>query len=95
MVDRRHRDHRHGGRRRSPDYYSFDAFDEVNFSTGGNMIATGMGIGIVTKRGTNAFGTASGYFTHDDLQWSNARTSWWATRACRAARPTTCSRSRT
>jgi hypothetical protein len=59
----------------SPDYYSFDAFDEVNFSTGGNNseIATGgMGIGIVTKRGTNAFhGTASGYFTHDDLQWSN------------------------
>ena len=26
----------------------------------------------MTKRGTNAFhGTASGYFTHDDLQWSN------------------------
>jgi hypothetical protein len=59
----------------SPDYYSFDAFDEVNFSTGGNSseIATGgLGIGIVTKRGTNGLhGTANGYFTHDDLQWSN------------------------
>jgi hypothetical protein len=59
----------------SPDYYSFDAFDEVNFSTGGSgteMATGGLGIGIVTKRGTNAFhGTASGYFTHDDLQWSN------------------------
>jgi hypothetical protein len=59
----------------SPDYYSYDAFDEVNFSTGGNnteMATGGLGVGIVTKRGTNAFhGTASGYFTHDDLQWSN------------------------
>ena len=59
----------------SADYYSYDAFDEVNFSTGGNSseIQTGgLGVGIVTKRGTNAFhGNASGYFTNDDLQWSN------------------------
>ena len=42
----------------SPDYYTYDAFDEVNFSTGGNdvRVATGgIGIGLVTKRGTNAF----------------------------------------
>jgi hypothetical protein len=59
----------------SADYYSYDAFDEVNFSTGGNSseIQTGgLGIGIVTKRGTNTFhGNASGYFTNDDLQSSN------------------------
>ena len=60
----------------SADYYSYDAFDEVNFSTGGNGVREiqtgGLGIGIVTKRGTNTFhGNASGYFTNDDLQWSN------------------------
>lgn len=59
----------------SADYYSYDAFDEVNFSTGGNgseIQTGGLGIGIVTKRGTNAFhGNASGYFTNDDLQSSN------------------------
>jgi hypothetical protein len=59
----------------SPTYFTYDSFDEVNFSTGGNdvrMPTGGIGIGLVTRRGTNQFhGSAGGYFTHDDLQWSN------------------------
>jgi len=59
----------------SPTYYTYDAFDQVSVSAGGNDItqATGaVGIGFATKRGTNAVhGNAVGYFTHDDLQWSN------------------------
>ncbi|MGE0455316.1 MAG: carboxypeptidase regulatory-like domain-containing protein [Vicinamibacteria bacterium] len=59
----------------SPSYFNYDTFDEVNFSTGGSDIsqsAGGIGIGLVTKRGTNAFhGNLGGYFTHDDLQSSN------------------------
>ena len=59
----------------SPTYYTYDAFDQVSVSTGGNdvSIATGgVGIGFVTKRGTNAWrGNAVGYFTHDELQSSN------------------------
>jgi hypothetical protein len=59
----------------SPTYFTFDTFDEVNFSTGGNdvRIATGgVGIGLVPKRGTNQFhGSLGENFTHDKLQWSN------------------------
>ena len=59
----------------SPSYYTFDTFDEVSFATGGSdvRVATGgLGIGLVTKRGTNSFhGSASINFAHDDLQWSN------------------------
>ena len=59
----------------SPTYFTYDSFDEVNFATGGNdvRVATGgIGIGLVTKRGTNAFhGSANGYFTDDKLQSSN------------------------
>ncbi|PYQ11845.1 MAG: hypothetical protein DMF80_20770 [Acidobacteria bacterium] len=59
----------------SPTYFTYDSFDEVNFATGGNdvRVATGgIGIGLVTKRGTNVFhGSANGYFTHDKLQSSN------------------------
>jgi hypothetical protein len=59
----------------SPTYFTFDTFDQVNFSTGGNdvRIATGgMGIGLVTKRGTNQLhGDAGINFTHDKLQSSN------------------------
>jgi hypothetical protein len=59
----------------SPTYYTYDMFDEVQFSTGSNDISQssgGMGISFATKRGTNQFhGGAGGYFTHDDLQSSN------------------------
>ena len=59
----------------SPSYYTFDTFDEVSFATGGNdvRVATGgLGIGLVTKRGTNNFhGSAGLNFAHDNLQWSN------------------------
>jgi hypothetical protein len=59
----------------SPTYYTYDAFDQVSVSTGGNdvsMATGGVGIGFVTKRGTNAWrGNAVGYFTHDKLQSSN------------------------
>jgi len=62
----------------SPTYFTFDTFDEVNFSTGGNdvRLATGgVGIGLVTKRGTNQFhGSANENFTHDKLQSSNLPT---------------------
>ena len=59
----------------SPDYFTYDSFDEVNFSTAGSgvTVATGgLGINLAPKRGTNQFhGTANGYFTHNELQWSN------------------------
>lgn len=59
----------------SPSYYTFDSFDQVNITAGGNDIAVatgGIGIGFVTKRGTNNWhGGANGYLTHDDLQSSN------------------------
>ena len=59
----------------SPSYYTYDAFDQVQVSAGGNDIGQatgGVAINFVTKRGTNAFhGGAYGYFTHDDLQSSN------------------------
>jgi hypothetical protein len=59
----------------STSYYDFDAFDQVAVTTGGAdvRVATGgVGINLVTKRGTNDFhGTARGYFTNHDLQSSN------------------------
>lgn len=59
----------------SPTYYTYDAFDQVNVSSGGNDIGLatgGVGISFVTKRGTNSWhGSAVGYFTHDDLQSGN------------------------
>jgi hypothetical protein len=59
----------------SPVYFNYDSFEEVNFTTGGASAvqATGaLGINLAPKRGTNAFhGSLNGYFTHDDLQWSN------------------------
>jgi len=59
----------------SPGYWQYDTFDEINFTTGGSdvSIATGgVGINIVTKRGTNTFhGAAGGFFASDHLQWSN------------------------
>ena len=59
----------------SPTYYTFDTFDEVSFTTGGSDVRVptgGIGISLVTKRGTNNFhGSAGINFAHDDLQWSN------------------------
>jgi hypothetical protein len=59
----------------SPTYYTFDTFDEVSFTTGGSDVRVptgGIGISLVTKRGTNSFhGSAGINFAHDDLQWSN------------------------
>src|SRR5262245_41734447 len=51
----------------SPSYYDFDAFDQVSVTTGGAdiRVATGgVGIHLVTKRGTNNFhGGVRGFFT--------------------------------
>jgi len=51
----------------SPTYYDYDAFQEIQVTTGGNDIRQptgGVGINFVTKRGTNAFhGNAHGFFT--------------------------------
>ena len=59
----------------SPTYFDFDAFDEVAITTGGAdvRVATGgVGINLVTKRGTNAFhGGVSGFFAYDGLEASN------------------------
>jgi hypothetical protein len=59
----------------SPNYYDFDAFEEVAITTGGAdvRVATGgVGINLVTKRGTNAFhGEVSGFYASHNLEASN------------------------
>ena len=59
----------------SPTYFDYDAFDEIQISTGGNDIkqATGgVGLNFVVKRGTNQLrGTARGYFTDESLESTN------------------------
>jgi carboxypeptidase family protein/TonB-dependent receptor-like protein len=59
----------------SPTYFDFDAFEEVSVTTGGSDIKVasgGVGINIVTKRGTNKFhGSLGGFLTHDRMQSSN------------------------
>jgi len=59
----------------SPDYYDFDAFEEVNISTAGNDVSIptgGVAINIVTKRGGNKVqGDADYYFVSDSLQSDN------------------------
>ena len=59
----------------SPTYFDFDAFDEIQVSTGGQDIrqATGgVGLNFVVKRGTNRFrGGFKGYFTNDALEAAN------------------------
>ncbi len=59
----------------SPSYFDFDSFQEIAVTTGGadlQVQAGGIGINLVTKRGTNKFhGGARGFLTHDDLQSSN------------------------
>jgi hypothetical protein len=52
----------------SSNYFDFDAFNEINVTTGGNNIQVqtgGLGLNFVTKRGTNAFhGGARTFFTN-------------------------------
>jgi hypothetical protein len=59
----------------SPTYFDYDAFEEIQISTGGNDIKQrtgGIGLNFVVKRGTNQFrGTAKGYFTGDSLEGCN------------------------
>ena len=59
----------------SPTYFDYDAFDEIQISTGGNDIkqATGgVGLNFVVKRGTNQIrGTARGYYTGEELESTN------------------------
>jgi hypothetical protein len=59
----------------SSSYFDFDAFDEINVTTGGGdlkVMSGGIGINFVTKRGTNAFhGSVRGFLAHNDLQSNN------------------------
>jgi Carboxypeptidase regulatory-like domain/TonB-dependent Receptor Plug Domain len=59
----------------SPTYFNFDNFEEIQVSTAGQDIIQqtgGVGINLITKRGTNQFhGGARGYFANDALQSSN------------------------
>ena len=59
----------------SPTYFDYDAFEEIQISTGGNDIrqATGgVGLNFVVKRGSNQLrGTARGYFTGEGLEATN------------------------
>ncbi len=59
----------------SPTYFDYDAFEEIQISTGGNDIRQrtgGIGLNFVVKRGTNQFrGQAKGVFTNDALEGCN------------------------
>src|SRR5262245_17548787 len=59
----------------SSSYYDFDAFDEINVSTGGTDLKIptgGIGINFVTKRGTNTFhGSVRGFLANHKLQSHN------------------------
>ena len=53
----------------SPSYFDFDAFQEINVTTGGGdltMQTGGFGFGLVTKRGTNTFHGGARYIATDD-----------------------------
>ena len=53
----------------SPGYYDFDAFKEINVTTGGTdltMQTGGIGINMVTKRGTNKFTGSARYIIAND-----------------------------
>src|SRR5262245_28679223 len=62
----------------SSSYFDFDAFDEINVTTGGGDLKVqsgGLGLNFAIKRGTNAFhGAARGYFSFNDLQSTNTPT---------------------
>ena len=59
----------------TPQYYDFDAFEEVQIASGGNdasIQTSGVVMNIVSKRaGNNWAGNASGYFVNHDLQGNN------------------------
>ena len=59
----------------SSSYFDFDAFEEINVSTGSGDIKVqtgGIGINFVTKRGTNTFhGSVRGFLANHELQSSN------------------------
>jgi hypothetical protein len=59
----------------SPTYFDYDAFEEIQISTGGNDIrqATGgVGLNFVVKRGSNQIrGTARGYYTGEGIEATN------------------------
>jgi outer membrane receptor protein involved in Fe transport len=63
----------------SPSYFDFDAFQEIAVTTGGtdmNVQTAGIGINLVTKRGTNRFhGGGRFLYSGDGLQSSNLPTS--------------------
>ena len=58
-----------------PTYFDFDNFEEIQVSTAGQDIKQqtgGVGINLVTRRGTNQFhGSARGYFANDSMEGSN------------------------
>jgi hypothetical protein len=61
----------------SPTYFDFDAFQEINVTTGGSDLSQqtgGFGLGFVTKRGTNTFHGGGRYITTDD-KWSSSNVS--------------------
>lgn len=58
----------------SPSYYDFDAFQEINVTTGGGdltMQTGGFGMNLVTKRGTNAF-HGGGRYLVTDRKWESS-----------------------
>jgi hypothetical protein len=57
----------------SPTYFDFDAFQEINVSTGGGdltMQSGGFGLNMVTKRGTNTF-HGGGRYLVTDSKWQS------------------------
>jgi Carboxypeptidase regulatory-like domain/TonB-dependent Receptor Plug Domain len=58
-----------------PTYFNFDNFEEIQVATAGQDITQqtgGIGINLVTRRGTNAFhGGFRGYFANDSMEASN------------------------
>ena len=59
----------------TPTYYDFDAFEEIQITSGGSdpsVQTAGVQVNIVTKRGGNQWeANASGYFVNSDLQANN------------------------
>jgi hypothetical protein len=59
----------------SPSYYNFDAFDQIQVTTGGGDVSvqsSGLSINLVTKSGSNVFkGSATGTFENHSMQAQN------------------------